>query len=58
MFRWLTKYNKAMVPITMAIVYILKTKYGITIPLTEADAAMIWGVITGFMTWLIPNRKS
>ena len=54
---WIAQYNKALVPVTMAVVYYLNTKYGIDIPIKESDAAIIWMTISGFITWVVPNKK-
>lgn len=54
---WIAQYNKALVPVTMAVVYYLNTKYGIDIPIKESDAVIIWMTISGFITWAVPNKK-
>ena len=53
--RWLARYNKALVPLTMAIVYYLNSRYGWTIPLDETSANTIWMTIGAFITYLVPN---
>jgi hypothetical protein len=52
---WLLQYNKAFAAFTMTIVYFLNAKYGIEIPLDETSAGIIWSVVAGFITWLVPN---
>lgn len=54
---WLMKYNKAFVPLVMTIIYFLNAYYGIEIPLDETSLMIIFGVITSFLTWLVPNKK-
>jgi len=54
---WIAQYNKALVPVTMAVVYYLNTKYGIDIPIKESDAVVIWMTISGIITWAVPNKK-
>lgn len=55
--RWLTQYNKALVALTMAVVYFLNSKYGIVIPLDETTANTLWLTISAFITFLVPNTK-
>jgi hypothetical protein len=57
MIRWLAQYNKAFVPLIMAFIYFLNAHYGIEIPLDETQVMIIFGVITSFITWLVPNKS-
>ena len=52
----LGRYNKALVPLTMAVVYFLNSRYGVEIPLDEATANTIWMTVGAFLTFLIPNK--
>lgn len=54
---FLSRYNKALVPLTMALVYFLNTKYGVKIPLDEQTANTIWMTVGAFITFLVPNGK-
>lgn len=54
---WVTQYNKALVPLVMTLVYFLNTRYGIEIPLKESDVVIAIGIITGFITWAVPNKE-
>lgn len=55
---WLAQYNKALVPLTMGVIYFLNAHYGVEIPLGEAEVVLIWTAITSFLTFLIPNKKA
>lgn len=57
MVRWLAQYNKAFVPLIMALIYFLNAQFGIEIPLDESTVVILIGVITSFITWLIPNKE-
>lgn len=53
---WIAQYNKALIPLTMTIVYFLNSRYGIEIPLDETSVTVIWMTIGTFLTWLVPNK--
>ena len=52
------KYNKALVPLTMGVIYFLNATYGWDIPLDETSVMVIWTAITSMLTWLIPNIEN
>ncbi len=52
----MTKFNKAWVALLMAGVYFLNTKYGVAIPLNEAEANLVVGLVTSFLVWAVPNK--
>lgn len=54
---WLSQYNKAFVPLFMAIIYFVNAHYGVEVPLDEVTVTLVWGAVTSFLTWLIPNTK-
>lgn len=58
MISWLAQYNKALVPLAMALIYFLNTTYGIEIPLSESEVMTVLTILTTFFVWLVPNKKA
>lgn len=56
-FLWLSQYNKALVPLTMAIVYWVNAKYGVELPIDETSVMILWGTIGSLVTFAVPNTK-
>ncbi len=57
MIRWLAQYNKAFVPLVMTLIYFFNAQFGIEIPLDESTVVILIGVVTSFITWLVPNKE-
>lgn len=57
-FKNIGKYNKALVPLAMGLVYFLNTQFGFELPITETEVGIIITVATSFLTWLIPNNPN
>lgn len=52
----MSKYNKAFVPLLMGIIYLLNSKFGIDIPLSEAQASILVAMVTSATVWAVPNK--
>jgi len=52
----MTKYNKALVAVVMALVYFINQKYGVELPFNEAEANLLVGLLTSILVWAIPNK--
>lgn len=50
----LTKYNKALMPLVVAVVLVLLSKLGATPDMTLKDFVTL--VVTSGLVWLVPNK--
>lgn len=50
-------YNKALVSITLGVIYFLNTQYGIEIPLSETEIVILFSVIGSMITYFVPNKE-
>lgn len=49
-------YNKALVPIVMCTLYLINRKYGVDLPLSEDNVAIILAAVTSAVTYQIRNH--
>jgi len=49
-------YNKALVPIVMCSLYLINRKYGIDLPLSEDNVAIILAAVTSAVTYQVRNH--
>jgi len=49
-------YNKALVPIVMCTLYLVNRKYGVDLPLSEDNVAIILTAVTSAATYQVRNH--
>ena len=49
-------YNKALVPIVMCTLYLINRKYGVDLPLSEDNVAIILAAVTSAVTYQVRNH--
>lgn len=49
-------YNKALVPIVMCTLYLVNRKYGVDLPLSEDNVAIILAAVTSAVTYQVRNH--
>lgn len=54
----ISRYNKAIVPLVMGLLYFLNTYFGIQLPVDEQTANTIFIFVTSFFTYLVPNANA
>lgn len=50
-------YNKALVPIVMCTLYLINRKYGVDLPLSEDNVAIILAAVTSAVTYQVRNHQ-